>query len=159
SVSPSVSTPVVIADRFELDRAIGSGSMGVVYHARDRLTGEAAAVKMMSSDATIARFGREVLLLSELSHPAIVRYLGHGGTPEGEPFLAMEWLEGETLAERLDGAEPLTLGESLAVARRVAGALAMAHGRGVVHRDIKPSNLFLPGGDVAATKVLDFGIA
>src|SRR5262249_20762656 len=91
-------------------------------------------------------------------HPSIVRYVSHGVTDEGRQFLAMEWLEGEDLADRLQRG-PLDPADAVTLGRRAAEALAIAHARGVVHRDVKPSNLFLVAGDVARVKVLDFGIA
>ena len=105
-----------------------------------------------------ARFQREVELLSELTHPGIVRYVTHGELATGELYLVMEWLDGEDVGERLARA-PLTMGEAVRLATRVAEALSVAHARGVVHRDLKPSNLFLPGREVERVKVLDFGIA
>ena len=151
---------VLLGGRFELEQQIAAGGMGKVFRARDRVSGEAVAVKVMSEgrEHHTARFAREVELLAELSHPGIVRYVSHGETPSGELFLAMEWLDGEDLKARLER-EPLTMGESVALATRVAEALGAAHAHGVVHRDLKPSNLFLPGGCIAEVKVLDFGIA
>src|SRR6185503_20501036 len=93
-----------------------------------------------------------------LHHPGIVRYVAHGFSQPGEPYLAMEWLEGQALSDRLAHAR-LTVHESILLARRVAEALGATHARGIVHRDIKPQNLFLPGGDVDRVKVVDFGIA
>ncbi|WP_437675849.1 protein kinase domain-containing protein [Sorangium sp. So ce131] len=150
----------VLGDRFTLEALAGSGGMGEVFRARDRATGQAVAVKVMLARhaGERARFQREVQVLSELRHPAVVQFVAHGATPEGEPYLAMEWLEGEDLRSRL-ARGMLGVEESAALAARVAGALAVAHARGVVHRDLKPSNLFLPSGDVAQVKVLDFGIA
>src|SRR5262249_39727549 len=104
------------------------------------------------------RFEREGQVLSELHHPCVVRYIAHGFTKAGEPYLAMEWLEGETLDERL-ARTGLSLEESLRVGRPLSAAAAAAHSRGVVHRDIKPSNLFLVGGQIEQIKVLDFGVA
>ena len=150
------------ADRFEIDRLAGAGGMGTVYRARDRSSGEVVALKILhaaGSDSFEAeRSRREAQLLSELRHPSIVRYVAHGQTPDGCRFLAMEWLAGEDLACRL-ARGPLTLSESLRLINHVASALAMAHERGIVHRDVKPTNLFLPGGDIANVKLLDFGIA
>jgi tetratricopeptide (TPR) repeat protein len=100
---------------------------------------------------------REGKALAELSHPNIVRYVAHGSTAQGDAYLAMEWLAGEDLSERLLR-EGLTVQESVAMLMRAAEGVAFAHARGLVHRDIKPSNLFLVGCDVTKVKVLDFGI-
>jgi eukaryotic-like serine/threonine-protein kinase len=134
--------------------------MGEVFRARDRVSGEPVAVKVLPDEREhpIARFEREIELLSELSHPGIVRYVSHGATPSGALFLVMEWLDGEELKDRLERAS-LTMGEAVTLATRVAQALAAAHMRGIVHRDLNPSNLFLPAGRVDQVKVLDFGIA
>jgi eukaryotic-like serine/threonine-protein kinase len=134
--------------------------MGEVFRARDRVSGEAVAVKVLleSRSGEDRRFTREAAVLSELRHPGIVRYVAHGVTDAGEPYLAMEWLEGEDLSCRL-GRRALMMDETLTLLTRVAGALAAAHARGVVHRDLKPSNLFLVGRDIGQVKVLDFGIA
>jgi hypothetical protein len=138
-----------------------SGGMGRVYRARDLSDGSTVALKVLVARGSrdVARFEQEAALLSALVHPAIVRYVAHGKGEHGEDFLAMEWLEGETLAERLGRGARLDLGETMALAERAAGALSVAHARGVVHRDIKPSNVFLVGGRAAEAKVLDFGIA
>jgi eukaryotic-like serine/threonine-protein kinase len=104
------------------------------------------------------RFVREGALLAEISHPSIVSYVGHGTTAEGLPYLAMEWLEGEDLAERL-ARQPLTLRESLTVLGGALRGLQLAHRRGIVHRDLKPSNLFLRGRHIDDVVLLDLGIA
>jgi hypothetical protein len=147
-----------IGDRFEILGEAGSGGMGTVYRARDHETGALVALKVLSAGGSHERFAEEALLLSRLRHDAIVAHVAHGATAAGEPFLAMEWLEGESLSQRL-ARDELALEESLALGARVADALAAAHQLGVVHRDIKPSNLFLAGGDAARVKVLDFGVA
>jgi tetratricopeptide (TPR) repeat protein len=148
-----------VSGRFELERLAGSGGMGAVYRARDLTDGSVVAVKILTGRELreAERFDLEAAILAELTHPAIVRYIAHGveGT---DHFIAMEWLEGEDLATRLDR-QPLTVAESVALAYRSAEALAYAHLRGIVHRDIKPENLFLPGAEIARLKVLDFGIA
>lgn len=102
-----------------------------------------------------ARFAREAAVLAELSHPGIVRYVAHGLTPAHEHYIVMEWLDGETLHDRLRRGR-LAVSEAIAMTRAAADALAVAHERGIVHRDIKPANLFLVGG---SARVLDFGIA
>jgi serine/threonine protein kinase len=149
-----------LGERFRIERLARSGGMGAVYRAEDLATGGHAAVKVMrvGSASGMERFMREGVVLAELSHPCIVRYIAHGLTPEGSPFLAMDWLDGEDLFERLARSD-LEPEESLALARRACEGLAVAHARGIVHRDIKPSNLFLVGADPAATKIIDFGVA
>jgi eukaryotic-like serine/threonine-protein kinase len=150
----------VVAERFEIERLVGSGGMGAVYRARDRKSGEAIALKLLHGSGVEdeIRFAREGRVLSELQHPGIVRHVAHGVTRAGEPYLAMEWIEGEDLAQRL-WRSSLRIDEIVILGRCVAEALATAHARGVVHRDIKPSNLLLPAGQIEQVKVVDFGLA
>ncbi|WP_437611104.1 protein kinase [Sorangium sp. So ce834] len=149
-----------MAGRYRLEHRAGAGGMGEVWKAHDQETSEAVAVKLSpqrdAEDA--ARFEREAQILAGMSHPHVVRYVAHGASAEGAPYLVMEWLEGEDLAARL-ARGPLEIDESVALATAVADILGFAHERGVVHRDLKPSNLFLPGGRLDGVKVLDFGIA
>src|SRR5262249_41117071 len=149
-----------LADRFELEQPIGTGGMGTVFRARDSISGEIVAVKIIAEGQShlAERFAREAKVLAALSHPGIVRYIAHGVTSSGKLFLAMEWVDGEILKTRLERG-PLTLGASVIRATRVAEAPGVAHPGGIVHRDLKPSNLMLPGGRVDLVKVLDFGIA
>ncbi len=152
----------LVADRFAIERLAGRGAMGEVYRAVDRATGEAVALKVLGVRATAAdaaRFEIEAAALAGLGHPGIVRYVAHGEAL-GHRYLAMEWLEGEDLAERLRRG-PLGVRETAALrsTRGVAAALGASHARGVVHRDLKPSNLFLPGGAIDEVKIIDFGIA
>ncbi|WP_437479358.1 protein kinase [Sorangium sp. So ce1014] len=146
--------------RFELAEVAGAGGMGTVYRAIDRASGAVVAVKLLRNvdPRAQARFAREALALSRAQHPHIVRYAMHGVAPTGEPYLAMEWLSGESLADRLSR-QRLSVGECVALARAVADALGAAHARGIVHRDIKPSNLLLVDGAPEKVKLLDFGIA
>jgi eukaryotic-like serine/threonine-protein kinase len=150
----------VVADRFEIEQLAGAGAMGSIFRAQDRTTGDRVALKTLrtESGAFADRFAREGRILAELTHPAIVRYVAHGTTTGGALFLAMEWLDGEDLLQRLKRMG-LTLGETVALGIRAVGALAAAHAHGVVHRDIKPANIFLPGRDVTQAKILDFGVA
>ncbi|MFY0534260.1 serine/threonine-protein kinase [Nannocystis pusilla] len=159
---PELGAGTLFANRFEIDRLAGSGGMGLVYRARDRASGEWIALKLLQTGVggpdDAARFTREARLLAELRHPGIVGYVDHGQTPEGQRFLAMEWLEGEDLSHRLARGR-LPLADCVALVDRLADALACAHRRGVVHRDLKPSNVFLVGAELARATLLDFGIA
>lgn len=150
----------LVADRFEIVSLAGTGGMGAVYRATDRLGGHLVALKVVTSpgDDDADRFTREAKLLARLEHPGIVGYVAHGLTEDGARFMAMEWLEGEDLSQRLSS-QGLSVAESLSLIRRTADALSAAHDQGIIHRDIKPSNLFLVGGEPDRVKVLDFGIA
>ena len=150
----------IIDGRFRLESERIAGGMGMVYRATDLSTGETVAVKISSSFGSQLgeRFQQEANCLATIAHPAIVRYIAHGRTSHGEHYLAMEWLQGETLEDRL-GRGPIHLGASVQMIRRVAEALSVAHQHGVIHRDIKPANIFLPEKDMSKIKLLDFGIA
>jgi tetratricopeptide (TPR) repeat protein len=152
--------PQTYGDRFRVEGEAIEGGMGLVYRAKDLKTGEHVALKVVAEPqgTQSLRFQQEAMVLADIAHPAIVRYLAHGSTARGEQYMAMEWLDGETLEDRL-ARGPLRISETLQLGRRVAEALAVAHKHGVVHRDIKPANVFLPAGDPAQAKVLDFGIA
>jgi tetratricopeptide (TPR) repeat protein len=132
--------------------------MGIVYRALDRLHGGPCAVKMLEVTTNARRFLREARILARLTHPAIVRYVGQGIAPNGNLFLAMEWVEGTDLERRLE-LGPLSAGETVALARRLGEALSAVHAEGIVHRDLKPSNVFLPEGKLELAKLGDFGIA
>jgi tetratricopeptide (TPR) repeat protein len=149
-----------VGGRFEVVELASVGGMSAVYRARDVERGADVAVKVLLDAARHdrERFAAEARLLAEIQHPAIVRYVAHGTTAAGELFLVMEWLEGESLAARLDRG-PLGVAEATALGARVAGALGAAHARGVVHRDVTPRNVILVDGDIARAKVIDFGIA
>lgn len=134
----------LVAQRFQVERTAGSGGMGTVYCARDLRDGSLVALKVLrlagGSPADAERFAREAGLLSSLQHPGIVRYIAHGQTTDGSPFLAMEWLEGEDL-EQLLKRRSLSLTESLLLIRIVAQALAVAHQQGIIHRDRSSSSM------------------
>jgi serine/threonine protein kinase len=160
-VAESLPAGTVIASRFTLEAFAGRGGMGTVYRATDSLSGQHVALKLLHASSSAnapRRFTREAELLSTLRHPGIVSHVAHGQCEQGRLFLAMEWLEGETLAQRLSY-EPLRLKETLALVRRCAEALAVAHQRSVIHRDLKPSNLFLRQGRPEDVVLLDFGLA
>jgi serine/threonine protein kinase len=150
----------VVARRFEIVRFVGSGGWGHVYRARDRRTGDRIALKLLRATGYAAsrRFAREVHVLQRLEHPAIVRYVAHGHRRDGQLFLAMEWLDGQSLKMRLLRG-PLSLKDTLTLFERIADALAFVHARGVVHRDVTPGNVFLVDYNVHKAKLLDFGLA
>lgn len=152
----------MFANRFEIERSAGSGGMGTVYRARDRYSGEPVALKLLhhaiSSSDEGERFTREASILAELRHPNIVAHVAHGQTPEGQRYLAMEWLAGIDLGQQLQRG-PLPVRDCLLLFRQLADGLALAHQRAVIHRDLKPSNIFLVGGELSRAKLLDFGLA
>ncbi len=151
-----------VAGRFVIGQTARAGGMSTVYQARDLQTGGCVAIKLLNpaycSPQGVLRLALEAQVLAKLQHPGIVSYISHGRTSGGLPFLAMEWLEGEDLAQRIHH-KSLSLTESLSLLRRVAAALAAVHHSGVLHRDIKPSNLFLRDGQIEQVTLVDFGIA
>jgi hypothetical protein len=156
-----------LAGRFVIEREVGRGGVGIVYRARDEVTGDPVALKVIALPGVDAgeeaRFRREGRVLAGLRHPGIVQVVAFGQLDDGQPYIAMEWLEGEDIAQRQRRSR-LTIGQSMLVAADVADALAAAHAAGIVHRDVKPSNVILvgstPGGDDAfRVKLVDFGVA
>lgn len=145
---------------FEIIQLIGKGGMGEVYLARDDVLHRKVALKLLPSDYTIdkdrlKRFQQEARAASSLNHPNILT-IHELGEIDGHPFIATEFVEGETLRERLRRG-PLSVPEALNVAIQVTEALAAAHSAGIVHRDIKPENIMLRPDSYV--KVLDFGLA
>jgi serine/threonine protein kinase len=140
----SIRSGEIFANRFVIDRAAGSGGMGTVYRARDQLSGDVVALKLLLGRGTEGgaseRFEREAQILATLRHPAIVSHVAHGFTHDGQRFLAMQWLDGEDLSQRL-ARGPLSLREALTLTERVAQALAFAHEQGIIHRVLLSSKL------------------
>jgi tetratricopeptide (TPR) repeat protein/class 3 adenylate cyclase len=143
---------------YRLDSLLGSGGMGEVYLARDLKLDRPVALKFLShhlDDRDRLRFSEEARAASSLNHPHIV-VVHDTGESTGRPYIVTEFVEGETLRERINRG-PLPAAEAVQIALQIGGALAAAHARGIVHRDIKPDNVMLrPDGYV---KVLDFGLA
>lgn len=157
----SVYVGATIAERFRVERPADAGGMGSIYLGRDLETGVQVCIKFLNPSAdelNTARFWREAETLADCEHPGIVRYLAHGFTRVGQPYLVMEWLNGEDLGKRLSRG-PLSIVETLTLGAQVARALAVAHSLRVIHRDVKPGNLLLLGGSTSRVKVVDFGLA
>ena len=149
---------------YEIESLIAVGGMGEVYRGRAIQTGDAVAIKMIRpemarDEAALALFRREAAALHNLYNEAIVRYYVFTIDPVTEsPYLAMEFVDGQPLSERIKEG-PLTIEEADILRQRVAPGLHAAHRLGIIHRDISPDNIILPGGDPSRAKIIDFGIA
>jgi hypothetical protein len=153
--------------RYQLERELGRGMMGIVYMARDPELGRRVALKTIQVGFDIPeseraafekRFKQEAQAAAALSHPGIVVVHDVGQDPETKtPYIALEFMEGRTLAELTAGAEPMPWPKAARLVAQLAEALAHAHAKGIVHRDIKPANIMVL--DSGQSKVMDFGIA
>ena len=159
AVVPALRSGDRLADRYRIVEEVGAGGMGRVYRAIDDASGDPVAIKIVrvADPGDERRFEREATALGRVSHPAVVRYLGHGHE-RGVHYLVMEWLDGRTLREHL-AERGITPAESVVATARVAAGLAAVHARGLVHRDIKPGNLLLVGGALERVTIIDFGVA
>jgi eukaryotic-like serine/threonine-protein kinase len=151
--------------RYRIIRKLGSGGMANVYLAEDEELGRRVAIKILndrhaSDDQFVERFRREAKNAAGLSHPNIVSIYDRGEA-EGTYYIAMEYLEGRSLKERIVADGPLPIEDAIEVTRQILRAIGFAHRRGIVHRDIKPHNVLLvqDGGGEERFKVTDFGIS
>jgi serine/threonine protein kinase len=147
-------------DQWVIQEKLGSGGFATVYQARHADNGQRVALKMLNADAALdknvlRRFVREAEATTLIDHPNIVQVLGFGDHAR-QPFIVLELLSGENLAERVKKRGRLTPEEAVPILVDVTLALARAHDQDIVHRDLKPENLFLTPSGI---KVLDFGIA
>jgi tetratricopeptide (TPR) repeat protein/predicted Ser/Thr protein kinase len=138
--------------RYRIVEKLGQGAMGIVYGATDTGIGRRVAIKFAGAGSNLA----EARAISALNHPNIAQLYDYGSTPEGQPYLVMEYVDGQNLSELL-ASRRLTVEESIRIIRCVALALEEAHRSGVIHRDIKPGNIRITSRNEA--KVLDFGLA
>src|SRR6478735_3752840 len=147
--------------RYRLDAQIGTGGMSTVYRAFDSVLERRVAVKLMHREIAadtdqLERFRREARSVAQLSHPHIVGVID-AGEEDGRPYIVFEYVEGETLKDRIRRMGRLPVDEAIAYAIEIARALGAAHARHIVHRDVKPQNVLID--EEGSAKVTDFGIA
>ena len=156
----------VVGEKYRLVRLLGEGGMGSVYEARHDLIGRRFAVKFLHAELAshpeiLQRFRREAQAAGSLENENIAAVTDFGSSPDGAPYIVMEFLEGEDVAKTLARFGPMPIQRAAHILIQVCRGLFAAHGRGIVHRDLKPENLLLQqrgdGGDLV--KILDFGIA
>jgi len=155
---------VVIGGKYRLERKLGEGGMGSVWEAYHEQLDAKVAIKVIRSGSNRLELGPRLLLearaAAKLGHPAIVRVFDVGQTTDGDPFIVMELLEGQSLNALLEREQRLSAPEAVRLLLPIADALRAAHAKGIVHRDIKPDNVFLVSDDSGVQpKLVDFGIA
>jgi serine/threonine protein kinase len=153
---------MTLADRYLIKRRIGSGAMGAVYEAEHEILGRTVAVKILhrrlgDDGDLMKRFMNEARAVGGIRHPNVVESYDVAVTPDGLPFLVLEYIDGHSLSREIRESGPMSPERAVRVLSQVAAALHAAHERGIVHRDVKPGNVMLLEGDVV--KVLDFGIS
>src|SRR5215471_19198811 len=144
---PSYEPGALIVGKYRLERMLGEGGMGSVWAAHHVLLDTTVAIKLIRADTNrqelAPRLIQEARAAAKLGHPGIVRVFDVGQTVEGDPFIVMELLEGESLNQRLVREHRLSAIDAARLLLPIADALRAAHAKGIVHRDIKPDNVFL----------------
>lgn len=157
--------PKDLLSRYDEIRYLARGGMGVLFRAHDKTLDKLVAIKALPSgniigSEKIVRFQKEAKAAGALDHKNIVKVLDFGVTPSGDPYLVMDYVDGESLADLIEAAGPLDLITALRYFVEIADGLAHAHRHGVIHRDIKPSNIMLAvTGTVPEARIVDFGVA
>ena len=151
----------ILNGRYRLEARIGTGGMSAVYRALDETLQRQVAIKLMNREVTtesdqLERFRREARAVAQLSHPHVVGVID-AGEDDGRPYIVFEYVEGETLKQRIRRSGQLPVAESVAYAIEIARALGAAHARHIVHRDVKPQNVLID--EEGSARVTDFGIA
>ena len=151
-----------VLGRYVVDKYLSRGGMGRVYKAKHESLGFPVALKILveaTDDEMMARFDHEARLMAQIRHPNVVSVLDYGLLEDGAPCLAMEFVDGELLSDRLKSRGPLPWLETIEMALGVLAGLDAVHGTGVLHRDLKPSNIMMAAGKPEIAKLIDFGIA
>jgi serine/threonine-protein kinase len=154
----------IVANRLRIVRCLGAGGMGVVYEVEHEITHHRRALKLLHSSLAqvpdvVERFLREASVAGRIGSPHIVETFDAGKLETGEPYIVMELLRGETLAERLQRSGPLPVDLARQILAQACQGVDAAHSMGIIHRDLKPENLFLTTAGETFVKILDFGIS
>jgi eukaryotic-like serine/threonine-protein kinase len=156
----------VLDGRYRVERLLGRGGMGAVYDGRHAIVGKRVAIKMLhaefaANEEVLKRFYREAQAAAAIGHKNIIDIMDVGVTPANEPYIVMEYLEGEDLESMLVRTGPLSLEAACGILEPALNALGAAHAKGIVHRDLKPANIFLcrEQGGAPTVKLIDFGIS
>src|SRR5215510_14374290 len=157
----------VLDGKYKIVRVIGEGGMGAVYEGENVRINRRVAIKVLHANVAantemVQRFEREAQVAGTVGNDHILEILDLGALPSGERYMVMEYLDGETMTDRIKARERLTAMEAVQLLRQVLRGLAAAHGAGIVHRDLKPDNLFIlreKAGIKDYVKIIDFGIS
>lgn len=159
-------TGTILDDKFEVIRLLGEGGMGAVYLARHMTINKPVAVKFLHAalagrEEVVKRFFREARAAAAIRHANIIDVIDIGMSPKKEPYIVMEYLDGEGLSGCIENRGPLSLAAACGVMAFALPALEAAHEKGIVHRDLKPDNIFIERrrGELPGVKLIDFGIS